>query len=100
MAQQMLTAVQDFTISIVIKSTTHMSEINQPTTALGLTGLTVNARTLIAPWAFLCLTHGEQCQFYGQPMAGIAMTPAPSFGRCLSNQGKKPKGTKQEPIKI
>jgi APA family basic amino acid/polyamine antiporter len=74
MAQQMLTAVRDFTISIVTESTTQMSEISQPTAkkTLGLTGLTVNAMALIAPGAFLWLTYGEQ-SLYGQPMAGIAM---------------------------
>jgi amino acid transporter len=74
MAQQMLTAVRDFTISIVTESTTQMSEISQPTAkkTLGLTGLTVNAMALIAPGAFLWLTYAEQ-SLYGQPMAGIAM---------------------------
>jgi hypothetical protein len=79
-----------------------LSEFNHPSTAkktLGLTGLTVNAMVLTAPGAFLWLTYGEQC-LYGQPRAGIAMIPAPSFGRCLSSQTKKAKATKQKPKKI
>jgi hypothetical protein len=78
-----------------------MSENVQTTTkpTLGLTGLTANAMALIAPGAFLWLTYGEQC-LYGEPMAGIAMIQGPSFGRSLSSQTKKPKGTKQEPKKI
>jgi hypothetical protein len=101
MAQQMLAAVRDFAISFVIKSTTHMSEINQPTAkqTRGLTGSTVNALALVAPGAFSRLTYGKQC-LYGQPMAGIAMTAGTSFGRCPSSQRKKPKGTEQEPKKI
>ena len=73
-ARSMLTDVRPFTVTIVIKSTTLMSENNQPTAkkTLGLTGLTVNAMALIAPGAFLWLTYGEQA-LYGQPMAAIAM---------------------------
>jgi hypothetical protein len=97
----MLMAVRPSWVEIVIKSTTHMSEISQPTArkTLGLTGLTVNAMALVAPGTFRCPTYGEQC-LYGQPMAGIAMAPAPSSGRCRSSQTKKPKGIEQESHKI
>jgi hypothetical protein len=76
MAQQMLMAVRDFTVSIVTESTTQMSEISQPTAKKtpGLTGLTVNAMALTAPGAFLWLTYGEQC-LYGQPIAGMTQKP-------------------------
>ena len=97
----MLFGVRPFRLTNLTQNTTRMSE-NVQTKAkptLGLTGLTVNAMAPIAPGAFLWSTHGEQC-LYGQPMAEIAMIPAPSFGRCVSSQTKKPKGTKQEPKKI